>query len=93
MKTVKIEINLFRFKELNEAAQRCALWVTKNDLNNVEGFDGQQWTEESAREHIEINEYYFYSSGAAAHTLHYTGNQPKSGKTFLIFHNKEHEIK
>lgn len=97
MKTVKLEFNLYSFSELSEGAQNIALWTCKNEFNDTlsaeEINDGQRLeTDADTREHLEINEYYFYERGNLAHTVKYTGGHKKSGKEFYIYEGREIRI-
>lgn len=92
MKTVLI--NLYSFDELNEQAQRKAIFEHESFLVQL-GYDYEDdegnlvkeypsyYDDEYVIESIVGNEYLFLSDGSLAHCVTYCGNHPKAGLTEL----------
>lgn len=100
MKTVNIKI--YSFSELNEAAKQKAIYEHIDFLDSVpEDYENEagemeseyvDHTEAEAIESIEANDYFFYADGDLAHCVTYCGNHPEAGKTELKFHGEIYSI-
>ena len=93
MKKVKIIIDLFNYKELNEKSKKIAFNEHLNFLNTVQNEENYFYNIAAADviESILINEYYFYKNGTLAHCVKYTGGKNKN-KEFYIYNGKQYKI-
>lgn len=100
VKTIKTEIKLYEYDELNEESKNKAFAEHENFLregNIIKKYDNMdEWTEEDIKEYVEdsirLNEYLFFESGEMAHICTYTGKQEKAGTTEFYFQGKTYII-
>lgn len=99
MKQIKIELELYKYNELNNIAKEKAF---RNHFDFLIGFADEEQeiihlTEEQQKEYVEksinINEYYFFYNGDLAECITYCGKHEKAGITELTFQNKVYEVK
>lgn len=100
MKTIKVEINLYNYEELNEKSKDKAfnehldfLYSVNTgeydeDLNLLNENELRDYVEDS----LKINEYLFFENGEIAHIKHFTGKHKKSGITEFYFNGKTYII-
>ena len=98
MKTIKTEINLYEYDELNKNAKEKAFYEHKEFLDSLEqeyeNNKGELIKEfidhnkESVEDSIRMNEYLFFDNGEMAHIIHFTGKHKKSGITEFYFNGK-----
>lgn len=93
MKKIKIELELFKYDELEGEAKKKAFDEHYIFLSSIP-YDYE--TEDEIKEYVEdsitINEYLFFKNGEMADITHYTGKHPKEGKTELKIFNKIIEV-
>jgi len=99
MKTIKAEIELYQYDELNEKAKENSfnrhfefLCDNPSDYDDGEGnikyLTEEDYNKEAVEESIRINEYWFFKDGDLADCVTYTGEHEKTGKTELKFQGK-----
>ena len=102
MKTIKAEIKIYKYDELNEDAKNKAFEDHKNFMDSLEEeYENEKGElikeyvdhdKESVEDSIRINEYYFFNSGKMADCVTYTGKHKKSGTTEFKFYGKVYLI-
>ncbi len=99
---IKVEIELYKYDELNEEAKEKAYIehydflsnayykgeLEEHHFNTNTEKDKKELTEDSIR----ANEYFFFSDGKLASCVTYTGKHEKAGITELKFQNKVYEV-
>jgi len=85
MKTIKTEIKLYKYDELEKESKEKAFNEHKDFLRSNE-------IKEDVEESIRINEYWFFECGEMAHTTHFTGKHEKAGTTEFYFQGKTYII-
>jgi len=107
MKTIKIKISLYEYKELTGEAKEKAFedqriflynnpqeYEDKNGLMKLDNMD--EWTEENIKEYVEdcinANEYLYFVTGEMADTIHYFGKHEKAGITEFKFQGLVYKI-
>jgi hypothetical protein len=103
MKTIKTEINLYSYDELNEESKNKAFKEHKyflesnpsqyEDENGVMQYNNMnEWTQEDIKEYVEdsinANEYLFFENGEMAHITHFTGKHEKAGTIEFYLNGK-----
>ena len=103
MKTIKTDINLYSYDELDEGAKEKAFneheeflretpQTYEDDEGNEKYDNMNKWTQEDIREYVEdsikINEYLFFENGEMANITHFTGKHEKTGTTEFYFCGK-----
>lgn len=97
---IKVEINLYSFKELSSESQELAIGKHCEFLNDVsidEGYPEYDMYKEEDKEviveDIEANAYIFYKDGRVADCTTFTGKHPKAGTTEFTIHSETYKIK
>ena len=103
METIKTEIKLYEYDELNEEAKEKAfnthldfLYSNPKDYEDEDGNikydDYETYTEKELKEEvetsIEINKYLFFENGEMADIILFSGKHKKAGITEFYFHGK-----
>ena len=103
MKTIKAEIKLYEYDELDEKTKEKVFdeheqFLRENpqtyeDNEGNEKYDNMdEWTQEDIKEYVEdnirINEYLFFENGEMANITHFTGKHEKAGTTEFYFGGK-----
>jgi uncharacterized protein YtpQ (UPF0354 family) len=107
MKTIKTEIKLYEYSELNKEAKERAFNEHEEFLREnpatyengeiIEKYDNMdEWALNEIKEYVEdsinANEYLFFESGEMANITHFTGKHEKAGKTEFCFLGKTYLI-
>lgn len=100
MMTIKVELKLFKYEELNETARETAFndhkefirnfpSESENDKGEIIPDNMDNWSLEEIKvyveESIKINDYFFFENGGLAECTTYAGKQEKAGITELTF--------
>jgi len=98
MKTIKAEIELYSYDELEKEAKEKAFFEHKDFLDSLETeYENEkgdlikeflEHESEEVEESIRINEYLFFKNGEMAHITHFTGKHEKAGITEFYFNGK-----
>jgi len=98
MKTIKIEIKLYEYDELEEEAKKRAFNEHKGFLDSmeeeVENIKGElikefvEHEKEDVEDSIRINEYLFFKDGEMADICYFTGKHEKTGTTEFYFNGE-----
>ena len=91
METIKTEIKLYEYDELEEKAKERAFNEHKEFLDSLEEeFENEkgelikeyvEHEKEEVEDNLRINEYLFFKDGEMADICHFTGKHEKAGKT------------
>jgi len=93
MKTIKTEIELYQYDELEEEPRERAFNDHFTFLCSIEEDGGtEEEISQDVEESIRANEYWFFKDGKLAYCITYTGKHEKAGTTEFKFQDKVYQI-